>query len=150
MRQKKVLFVCTHNSARSQMAEGWMNHLCADIAIAESAGIEPGELNPLAIQAMQEEGIDISKNDYNAVLDLFSTGHRYDVVITVCDEEAAERCPLFPGLVDRLHWSFHDPRFFEGTDEEKLAQVREVRDAIKAEVEAWRENELKVREEIVE
>lgn len=87
-------------------------------------------------------GIDISGSTYNDVLGLFSSGHRYDLVITTCDAETAERCPLFPGLVTRLHWSFHDPRFFEGTEEEKLAQVREVRDAIKAEIEAWREKEL--------
>lgn len=142
MRKKKVLFVCTHNSARSQMAEAWLNYLCGDFAVAESAGIEAGGLNPLAVRAMQEVGIDISHKHSKHVLDLFSSGHRYDVVVTVCDDETAEKCPLFPGLLTRLHWSFHDPSLFIGTEEEKLAEVRKVRDQIKAEVEAWKAQEL--------
>lgn len=141
MRKKKVLFVCIHNSARSQMAEAWVNQLCGDFAIADSAGLEPGTLNPLVVEAMREAGVDISGNTTKAVLDLFKTGQRYDFVITVCDLEAAERCPLFPGVTQRLHWSFPDPSKFQGTPEDRLAQTRTVRDAIKAQILAWCETE---------
>jgi arsenate reductase len=137
MRKKKVLFVCIHNSARSQMAEAWVNHLCSEVAVAESAGLEPGKLNPLVVEVMKEEGIDISGNATKAVLDLFAQGRRYDFVVTVCDQEAAERCPLFPGLTERLHWSFADPSTFTGTHEERLARTRTVRDAIKARILEW-------------
>lgn len=137
MRKKKVLFVCIHNSARSQMAEAWVNHLCSEVAVAESAGLEPGKLNPLVVEVMKEEGIDISGNATKAVLDLFAQGRRYDFVVTVCDQEAAERCPLFPGLTERLHWSFADPSSFTGTQEERLARTRTVRDAIKAQILKW-------------
>lgn len=140
MRKKKILFVCIHNSARSQMAEAWVNHLCSEVAVAESAGLEPGELNPLVVEVMKEEGIDISGSATKAVLDLFAQGRRYDFVITVCDQEAAERCPLFPGLTERLHWSFADPSTFTGTHDERLAQTRIVRDTLKAQILAWCES----------
>lgn len=144
MRKKKVLFVCIHNSARSQMAEAWLNHLCPDFAIAESAGLEPGKLNVLAIEVMKESGIDISNNPTKGTLELFSQGHKYDFVITVCDKRAAERCPIFPGFTQRLHWSFADPSTFEGTWDERLAQTRQVRDDIKAQIQQWCESECKV------
>ncbi len=137
MRSLKVLFVCIHNSARSQMAAAWLNHLCPESAVADSAGLEPGTLNPLVVEAMKEVGMDISRNRPQAVLDLFKTGHKYDYVVTVCDREAAERCPLFPGVMERLHWSFRDPSQFSGTHEERLAQTRLVRDEIRSAVEAW-------------
>ena len=109
MRKKKVLFVCVHNSARSQMAEAWCNHLYGDRFEAESAGLEPGILNPLAVEAMKEVGIDISHNKTQRVFDLFKAGRMFAYVITVCDEASAERCPIFPGVTQRLHWSFPDP-----------------------------------------
>lgn len=142
-RKLKVLFVCVHNSARSQMAEAWMNHFCSSFAVASSAGLEPGILNPLAVEVMREVGLDISANATKGVLDLFKAGEKYDRVITVCDQAAAERCPLFPGRTERLHWSFADPAKFEGSWEEKLAQTRLVRDAIKHQIQAWCEDECR-------
>jgi len=135
--KKKILFVCIHNSARSQMAEAFMNRLCGAEFAAESAGIEPGKLNPLVVEAMAEIGIDISRNKTQSVADVISSGQRFDYVVTVCDEASAERCPVFPGRTQRLHWGFPDPSSFQGTNEEKLARTREVRDAIKAQIESW-------------
>ena len=129
-----ILFVCIHNSARSQMAEAFLNHSGSGKFNAESAGIEKGKLNPFVILAMQEVGIDISNNETKEVLDLFRSGKLYDAVITVCEKEAAERCPIFPGKVKRIAWSFPDPSKFAGTNEEILAKVRVVRDEIKQEV----------------
>jgi arsenate reductase len=143
-RKLKVLFVCIHNSARSQMAEALANLHCSDFAEASSAGLEPGTLNPLAVEVLKEIGIDISGRPTRGVLDLFKTGHKYDRVITVCDQEAAERCPLFPGRTERLYWSFDDPSKFEGTWEEKLARTRDVREAIKAQILEWCESECTV------
>ena len=133
----KVLFVCIHNSARSQMAEAFLNQQCGEWFEARSAGLEPGRLNPLVVQAMQEAGIDISGNQTKSVFDLFKSGKIFAFVITVCDETAAERCPIFPGVTQRLHWSFPDPSALQGTDEEKLARTREIRDMIRVKVEAW-------------
>ena len=100
--KKKVLFICVHNSARSQMAAAWLNEICGDYFEAESAGLEPGKLNPLAVQAMNEVGIDISKNKTQAVFDVFKGGQFFAYVITVCDENSAEKCPIFPGVTNRL------------------------------------------------
>jgi arsenate reductase (thioredoxin) len=138
MSKERVLFVCIHNSARSQMAEAWLNHLCGDHFEAHSAGLEPGLLNPLVVEGMKEVGIDISQKKTQAVFDLFKRGKHFDHVITVCDEASAERCPIFPGLTQRLHWSFPDPSKVVGTKEEKLAQIRPIRDAIKRQIiEEW-------------
>jgi arsenate reductase len=137
MKKKKVLFVCIHNSARSQMAEAFLNQICGEEFEAHSAGLEPGKLNPIVAEAMQEAGIDISGNQTKAVFDFMKSGEIFAYVITVCDETSAERCPVFPGVTTRLHWSFPDPSKFQGTHEEKLAQTREVRDTIKAKVENW-------------
>ena len=133
----KVLFICVHNSARSQMAEAWLNHICGESFVAESAGLEPGTLNPLAVKVMAEVGIDISSKKTQAVFDVVKSGELFAYVITVCDESSAERCPIFPGPAKRLHWSFPDPSQVTGTAEEKLAQAREIRDAIRAKVENW-------------
>ena len=132
-----ALFVCIHNSARSQMAEALMNRICAGTIDAQSAGLEPGKLNPIVVEAMAEEGIDISRNATKSVADMIAGGGRFDYVITVCDEASAERCPIFPGVTTRLHWSFPDPSSFPGTHDEKLAFTRQVRDTIKAKIEAW-------------
>jgi arsenate reductase (thioredoxin) len=132
-----VLFICIHNSARSQMAEAWLNHLCGDFFNADSAGLEPGTLNPLVVEAMQEVGIDISKKKTQAVFDIFKSGKLIAYVVTVCDETSAERCPVFPGITQRLHWSFPDPSALTGTHEEKMAALRKIRDAIRAQIEAW-------------
>jgi arsenate reductase len=119
------------------MAEAWLNHFCGDRFEAHSAGLEPGTLNPLAVQVMQEVGIDISTKTTQSVFDLFKEGKLFSYVITVCDESSAERCPIFPGITQRLHWSFTDPAKVTGTEEQKLRQVREIRDSIKTTVENW-------------
>lgn len=133
-RKLKVLFICVHNSARSQMAEALLNHLGGDEFEALSAGLEPGELNPLAVEVLREMGLDISGKKTQGVFDLYKSGQFFPYVITVCDETTAERCPIFPGVTRRLHWSFPDPSGFAGSKEEKLAKTREVRDAIEAKI----------------
>jgi arsenate reductase (thioredoxin) len=135
--KKKVLFVCIHNSARSQMAEAFLNQICGDEFESQSAGLEPGKLNPIVVEAMKEIGIDISGNQTKAVFDMFKSGRIFHYVITVCDETSAERCPIFPGVIKRLHWSFPDPSSAQGLPEEKLAKTREVREMIKAKIEDW-------------
>lgn len=137
MTKRRVLFVCIHNSARSQMAEAWLNHLCGGAFAAESAGLEPGKLNPLAVAVMREVGIDISGKKTQAVLDVLKRGDLFAYVVTVCDETSAERCPTVPGITKRLHWSFPDPGAVTGSNEEKLAKVRVIRDAIRAKIEVW-------------
>lgn len=137
MIQHKVLFVCIHNSARSQMAEAFLNQLGEGALIAESAGLEPGKLNPDVIKAMKEIGIDISKNETKDVFDLFKQGKLYQAVITVCDAASAKSCPIFPGVVKRMGWSFPDPSAFKGSPEEILEQTRKVRDEIKETVLAF-------------
>jgi arsenate reductase (thioredoxin) len=135
--KKNVLFVCIHNSARSQMAEAFLNQICGDEFEAHSAGLEPGKLNPIVVAVMQEAGLDISGNQTKAVLDFVKSEKTFACVITVCDETSAERCPIFPGVTTRLHWSFPDPSRFQGTHEEKLARTREVRDMIEQKVRQW-------------
>jgi arsenate reductase len=135
--KQKVLFICVHNSARSQMAEAFLNKLCGDYFDAHSAGLEPGKLNPLAVEAMREIGIGISQNQTQSVFDVFKSGELFPYVITVCDESSAERCPIFPGVTKRLHWSFPDPAALTGTREERLAGTRKIRDQIRARIEMW-------------
>jgi arsenate reductase len=130
----KVLFVCVHNSARSQMAEAFLNQLGGELFVAESAGFEPGVLNPVVVEAMKEIGLDLSKNTTKSVFDFFKQGRMFHFVIAVCDGANAERCPIFPGITKRLGWSFEDPSSFTGTQDEKLARTRIVRDKIKSEV----------------
>jgi arsenate reductase len=129
-----ILCLCVHNSARSQMTEAYLRLLGGDLFDVESAGLEPGKLNPYVVRALQEEGIDISGKVTQDVFDLFKAGRTYRYVITVCSKEAAERCPIFPGRVQRLHWPFPDPSTFRGSDEQIMAQVRGVRDAIREKV----------------
>lgn len=128
---KQVLFLCVHNSARSQMAEAYLNRLGEGKYRAESAGLEPGNLNPFVVRALAEDGIDISGKATRDVFSLYKAGKTYDTVVTVCSKEAAERCPIFPGKVERHHWPFDDPSKFTGSDEEIMAKVRIVRDQIK-------------------
>lgn len=123
----KVLFLCTGNSARSQMAEGYLRHVAGDRFEPLSAGIEPKGLNPLAIEAMQEIGIDISKQNSKDVVSFL--GQYIPYIVTVCDN-ARERCPIFPRSFKFLHWSFDDPAAVQGSREEKLAVFRRVRDEI--------------------
>jgi len=135
--KKKVLFVCIHNSARSQMAEALLNGMCGDLFEAESAGLEPGALNPLAVEVMREIGIDIGGNETRSVLDVVKSGRPFDYVITVCDESSATQCPVVPGGGERLHWNFSDPSKFTGTWEERLERTREARDAIESKLEEF-------------
>jgi arsenate reductase (thioredoxin) len=137
MKRKKVLFVCIHNSARSQMAEAFLTILGKDGFEAESAGLEPGQLNPLVVEAMKEIGIDIAKKKTQSTEDCLRRGTVYDYVITVCDETSSEACPYFPGGAKRLHWSFEDPSKFAGTHEERLEGARRIRDQIKDRINQW-------------
>jgi len=131
---KKVLFLCVHNSARSQMGEAFLKKYGEGRFEVESAGIEPGKLNPYVVRAMGEVGIDISANATKSVFHLQKAGRSYDFVITVCSPEAAERCPMFPGRSEKIHWPFPDPSAMKGTDEEIMRGVREVRELIEAAV----------------
>ncbi len=120
--KKKVLFICVHNSARSQMAEAWLNLLT---------------LNPVAVEAMREIGVDISKKKTQSVFDVFKSGQFFPYVVTVCDETSADRCPIFPGVTKRLHWSFPDPAALTGSHQEQLDGVRKIRDQIRARIEMF-------------
>lgn len=137
MDKKRVLFVCIHNSARSQMAEAFLNQLGGSLFHAESAGLEPGKMNPIVVDVMNEIGIDLSGKATNSAFEFFKEGRTYDWVITVCDESSGERCPVFPGKTFRLHWSFDDPSSFKGADESIRAKTRKVRDDIKARIEVF-------------
>ena len=119
------------------MAEAFVNRYCGEHFQAESAGLEPGKLNPIVIEAMAEDGIDISRNATKSVEDILRSGGTYDYVITVCDEASAERCPVFPGGGRRLHWGFSDPSQFSGIHAERLEETRNVRNAIAAKVANW-------------
>ena len=130
MKKSKILFVCIHNSARSVMAEAFVNHLCGENFQASSAGIEPGKLNPIVAQAMLEIGIDVSGHQPRAVVDVIASGEQFAYVVTVCDETSAERCPIFPGYTQRLHWGFPDPSALQGTPEDKLKLTCAIRDEI--------------------
>lgn len=134
MNQISVLFLCLHNSARSQMAEAYLRKFGGEKFHFESAGLEPRKLNPFAVEVMKEDGIDISNNPTNDVFEFIKQGKYFGYVITVCDREASERCPVFPGMSEKINWSFDDPSVFAGSNEVKLAKTREVRDRIKAAV----------------
>jgi len=127
----KVLVLCVHNSARSQIGEAYLKKFGDGRFEAESAGLEPGALNPFVVRALAEDGIDIAGKPTRDVFELYKAGKRFHYVITVCSKEAAERCPIFPGVHEKLHWPFPDPSTFRGSDEEILSQVRGVRDQIK-------------------
>jgi arsenate reductase (thioredoxin) len=129
----RVLFLCTHNSARSQMAEGLLRHLAGDRFEAYSAGTEATHVRPFAIRAMDEIGVDISGQE-SKTLDRYLE-EPFDYVITVCDD-ANEACPFFPGATTRLHWSLPDPSAAKGSEEERLAVFRSVRDGIRARMQA--------------
>jgi arsenate reductase len=129
-----VLFLCTHNSARSQMAEGFLRALAGDRFEAGSAGTEKTSVNPLAIRVMAELGIDLGGHTSKLYVDV--APEAWDFVITVCDD-ANERCPWVPGSVERLHWSFPDPSRATGTEEQRLAAFRRVRDQIRDRLTDW-------------
>lgn len=135
--KKKVLFVCIHNSARSQMAEAFLKQIARDAFEVESAGLEPGSLNPVVVEVMKETGIDISGNQTQSVQSLLDAGKKFDYIFTVCDETQAQRCPVFPGGGQRIHVGFPDPSSFKGNYEERLQKTREVRDMIKVKITEW-------------
>ncbi len=127
----KVLFLCIHNSARSQMAEAYLKKFGGGNFHVESAGLEAGKLNPLVIEVMKEDGIDISNNPTKNVFDFLKEGRLYHYVVTVCDEASAAQCPIFPGVHKKINWSFEDPSALTGTHEERITATREVRNKIK-------------------
>lgn len=132
-----VLFVCSHNSSRSQMAEGWLRHLAGDRFEIASAGVETGTVNPLAVEAMAEVGIDISHHKAEGIKDYLGRWPVFYLII-VCDK-AAQTCPrIWPGSRERIHWFFDDPAAVQGTHDEKMAAFRRVRDEIRATIELWK------------
>ena len=143
MDKKKVLFICVHNSARSQMAEAFLKQMAGDKFEVESAGLEPGKLNPIVVEVMKEVGVDISQNKTKSVFDFFKQGKQYDYVVTVCDESQTGVCPIFPGtaVTAKIHWGFDDPSSFQGSQEEKLEKTRRVRDQIKQKITQWIEHQ---------
>ncbi|MFO7888582.1 MAG: arsenate reductase ArsC [Eubacteriales bacterium] len=128
---KKVLFICVHNSARSQMAEEFLKKLGKGKFEVESAGFEPKKINPYVVEVMKEEGIDLSSKKTQSVFDLVKKQKFYGYVITVCDKSREEECPVFIGTPKRLHWSLKNPEDFTGTDEEILKKVKNLKDQIK-------------------
>lgn len=138
--KKKIIFVCIHNSARSQMAEAYVKDMAGERFETFSAGLEPGKLNPVVVEVMKREGIDISGNSTNSVNEYLDKQIKFDYVVTVCDETSAERCPYFPGQGTRLHWGFKDPSSLGGSDEDKIQQTIEIRDQIKEQVSQFLES----------
>jgi arsenate reductase (thioredoxin) len=133
----RVLFICVHNGGRSQMCEAFLKHYGGGRFDAQSAGLDPGELNPLAVEVMAEIGIDISQNKTKSVFDVWKRGEAFQYVVAVCDAESAEKCPIFPGITKRLHWPFHDPSRVTGTQDQRLLKVRQIRDEIAAKIQEW-------------
>ena len=119
------------------MAEALLRKMAGNRFEVESAGLEPGELNPIVVETLKEEGLDITGKQTKAVFDLVKKADHYSYVITVCDESSAERCPIFPGPSQRLHWSFTDPSKFEGTHDEKLTKTRKVKEEIRSQIKEW-------------
>lgn len=133
MKKRRVLFICVHNSGRSQIAEAYLKKIAGNQFDVESAGLEPAnEINPLVVEVMQEEGIDISGNKIKSVFELFKAGKLYDHVITVCNSAAETKCPVFAGITKRWNWPFPDPAAVSGPKAEKLEKVREIREMIKS------------------
>ena len=119
------------------MAEAFLGELAGDRYQPESAGLEPGKLNPLILEVMQEVGLDLSRQETHSVFQYLKEGRSYDFVIAVCSTEAEERCPIFPGNARRYHWPFDDPGQIEGSHQEKLGQVRMIRDQIKEKIQSF-------------
>jgi arsenate reductase len=140
MDKTRVLFLCSGNSARSQMAEAWLRQLAGERFDVYSAGLEPSLVNPLTIQVMGEVGIDLREARSKSLLEFIGKQH-FGYLITVCSK-AEEKCPIFPGMGIRLHWPFDDPAAVIGTDEERLSTFRRVRDEIRDKIAKWLETEL--------
>jgi len=134
MTKLRILAICIHNSARSQMAEEYLRLYADDLFDVQSAGIEPGSINPIVTRLLLEDGIDITGKETRSVFDLHREGESFDYVIAVCDPEAQELCPIFPAERKRLHWPFPDPSRAQGTEAEKADFVRSIRDRIRSKV----------------
>ena len=132
--KKRILFVCKHNSARSQMAEAFLQEFASSKFEVHSAGLEKGNLNPIVVEVMNEIGIDISMKQSNSVTQYLNKKIEFDYVITVCDKASGDKCPLFPGKGKKLHWGFEDPASAEGTYNDKLVSTRIIRDQIKEKI----------------
>lgn len=128
--EKRVLFICRHNSGRSQMAEAILNREGGGRYAAESAGLSPRPVDPRVIAVMTDIGYDLSASRSKDVFSFYKEGRLFDLVITVCDQETESECPVFPGIVQRLHWPFDDPAEVRGTEEEQHDRIRKIRDAI--------------------
>ena len=137
MGKKKVLFICMHNAALSQMGEAFLNDLGAGVFEAYSAGLEPRPVNPLVIEVMKELGYDLSECPAKSVFALYKAGMLFNYVITVCRESIENKCPIFPRITKRLYWGLDDPDGLQGTDSEKLEKTRKIRDEIKSRIESW-------------
>jgi arsenate reductase len=135
MEKPRVLFLCTGNSARSQMAEAFLRKHGADRFEVHSAGLEPTQINPFTVKVLEEVGIDTSAH-YAKPLSIYIGNAHFSYMITVCSR-AEERCPIFPGMGVRLHWPFEDPAAFEGSDEEKAEKFREIRSQIEEKIKNW-------------
>lgn len=134
MKKIKVLFVCIHNSARSQMAEALLKHHGNKLFLVDSAGLKPGSLNSFAVKAMAKMDIDISQKSTNNVFSYLKNGRSYHYVITVCDQAQSDKCPIFPGNSFRLYWSFSDPSAISGSETEKLEKTIEIRNDIEIKI----------------
>lgn len=130
----RVLFLCVHNSFRSQIAEAILNSKYGDIFEAESAGLHKTKINPMAIEVMNDYGIDISNKSSNDAFDFYREGRHYSYIITVCNRAVEKDCPIFPGVQQRINWSFEDPENFTGTHEEIFKKSVELRDMIEKKI----------------
>jgi len=129
--KKKVLFVCVHNSARSQMAEELLRKYGGEFFEVESSGFIPSAINPLVVEIMRDEGVDLSKKKTQSVFDLYKNNRLYSYVITVCNRAKEKECPVFPGVVKRIHWNLSDPEDFTGTNDERLERTKALKEEIK-------------------
>lgn len=136
-KKTRVLFICGHNSGRSQMAEAFLRDVAGDRFQIESAGLDPRPINPLVIDVMAELGIDLSRQTSDSVFSFFRNGRLYDVVITVCDDTTEAKCPIFPGITQRHHWPFPDPEALSGPRDARLDALRKIRDDIRTKVIEW-------------
>lgn len=134
---RRILFVCIHNSGRSQMAEAFLNDLGSPEFVAESAGVEPRPINPDVVRVMQEVGHDLSGAQSDNIVDFFREGRLYEQVIYVCERGTEADCPVFPGVRQTLHWPYPDPQDLTGDEAERLEALREIRDRIRERVEEW-------------
>ena len=134
---RRILFVCIHNSGRSQMADAFLNQLGGPEFVAESAGVAPRPINPDVVRVMQEIGYDLSDAQSDNIVDFFRQGRLYEQVIYVCERGTEQDCPVFPGVRQTLHWPYPDPAALAGDEAERLEALREIRDRIRERVEEW-------------